>query len=281
MCLSADLHIKSLNFAYMNFFLLPFMGGFAGFPFEPVLLGIKVNIHLILEYLAFFAGFRYYIHLRKKSLDSISSNNRLSIIVGAIFGALIFSRFFAFLENPALNYSEGWLSILNNKTIMGGLFGGLIGVEIVKKIIGEKQSSGDLFVLPIILGIIIGRIGCFLSGTKEFTYGQVTNSLFGMDLGDGLLRHPLALYEIVFLILIFALIGHFKKEGYQLQSGTYFKFFMISYFSFRFALEFLKPNDFLFLGLSSIQYLCLLCLFYYKKTIRNGFAYAYKKLHLL
>lgn len=265
----------------MNCSFLSYFGGVLGLPFEPVLLGIKVNIHLIFEYLAFFIGFRYYIFLRKRSQDSISSNNRLSIIIGAIFGALFFSRFFALLENPILNYAEGWLSVLNNKTIMGGLFGGLLGVELAKKIIGEKQSSGDLFVLPIILGIIIGRIGCFLSGIREFTYGQVTNSFFGMDLGDGLLRHPLALYEIVFLILIFALIAHFKKEGYQLQSGTYFKFFMISYFSFRFALEFLKPNDFLFLGLSSIQYLCLLCLFYYQKTIRNRFAYAYKKLHLL
>ena len=55
---------------------------------------------------------------------------------------------------------------------MGGLFGGLLGVELAKKIIGEKQSSGDLFVFPIILGIFIGRIGCFLSGINEFTYGK-------------------------------------------------------------------------------------------------------------
>ena len=61
---------------------------------------------------------------------------------------------------------------------MGGLFGGLLGVELVKKMIGEKQSSGDLFTLPIILGIIIGRLGCFLTGIKEFTFGKETSFLF-------------------------------------------------------------------------------------------------------
>ena len=250
-------------------------------PFEPILFGIKINMHLILEYLAFFIAFRYYVFLRKKSSDSITSNNRLSIIIGAIFGALLFSRIFAFLEDPFLNYNQGWFGILNNKTIMGGLFGGLLGVELAKKIIGEKQSSGDLFTQPIILGIIIGRIGCFLSGIKEFTYGKETTSFFGMDLGDGLLRHPIALYEIAFLVFLFFSIHYSQKKTQHYPAGTYFKVFMITYFFFRFCVEFIKPNTFLFFGWSSIQYLCLLCFLYYNKTIRYFSAYAYKKLHLL
>lgn len=250
-------------------------------PFEPIIFGIKVNMHLVLEYLAFFVAFRYYVFLRKKSEDTISSNNRLSIIIGAIFGALFFSRFFAFLENPIIHYTQGWISILNNKTIMGGLFGGLLGVEIAKKIIGEKQSSGDLFTLPIIFGIIIGRIGCFLAGITEFTYGIKTLFFLGMDLGDGLLRHPIALYEIVFLVFLFLWIRHLQKPQIRFKNGTYFKIFMVSYFSFRFGIEFLKPNTFLIFGMSSIQYLCLICLLYYHKFIRKAIIYARKKLHLL
>lgn len=248
-------------------------------PFEPIVFGIKINIHLVLEYLAFFIAFRYYIYLRKRSDDTISSNNRLSIIIGAIFGALLFSRLFAFLENPNANYAQGWFFILNNKTIMGGLFGGLLGVELAKKIIGEKKSSGDLFTLPIIVGIIIGRIGCFLSGIKEFTYGKETASIFGMDLGDGLQRHPIALYEIAFLVFLFLIIKRLQKESYK--SGSLFKLYMLSYFGFRFLIEFLKPNTFLLFGLSSIQYLCLICFLYYAKTIQNAILYAFKKLHLL
>lgn len=250
-------------------------------PFEPVLFGIKLNVHLMLEYLAFFVAFRYYVLLRRKSNDSISSNNRLSIIIGAIFGALLFSRFVAFFENPILHYEQGWVSILNNKTIMGGLFGGLLGVELAKKIIGEKRSSGDLFTLPIIIGIIIGRFGCFLAGIKEFTFGKETSFFMGMDLGDDILRHPIALYEILFLIFLFGLVKRLQTNPDQFENGDYFKIFMIGYFSFRFFIEFLKPNSFFILGLSSIQILCLICLLYYQKTIRQAIVNAGKKLHLL
>ncbi len=236
-------------------------------PFEPILFGIKVNIHLILEYLAFIVGFRYYVFLRKRSTDEISSNNRLSIIIGATLGALIGSRIIGFLEYPFINFSENtWIELLNAKSIMGGLFGGLLGVEIAKKIIGEKRSSGDLFTFPIILGIFIGRIGCFLSGTNEFTYGIETKSILGMDLGDGVLRQPLALYELVFLVLLAIVLKQIQKKKI-LKSGGLFKWFMISYFGFRFLIEFLKPNEFFILGLSSVQILCVICLLYYYKTI--------------
>lgn len=250
-------------------------------PFEPILFGIKLNVHLILEYLAFFLAFRFYVLLRRRRSDTISSNNRLSIIIGAIFGALFLSRLVAFFENPPLHVEQGWLAILNNKTIMGGLFGGLLGVEWAKKIIGENQSSGDLFTLPIILGIGIGRLGCFLAGINEFIYGRETTAFSGMDLGDGLLRHPIALYEIVFLIALFLGIRWLQKQPDLFPSGTSFKIFMLLYFGFRFCIEFLKPNTFFLFGLSSIQILCLICYGYYYKTLLQGIAYAGKKLHLL
>jgi phosphatidylglycerol:prolipoprotein diacylglycerol transferase len=232
-------------------------------PFEPILFGYTVNIHLVLEYLAFFLAFRYYVFLRKKRKDYISSNNRLSIILGAAVGAFIGSRLVGVLENPIVTFSvKNIIQLLNVKTIMGGLFGGLLGVEIAKKIIGETKSSGDLFVLPIIAGIFIGRIGCFLSGINEFTYGVETKFFLGMDLGDGVLRHPIALYELMFLILLFISLKYLQKE-YVLQSGELFKFFMLAYFGFRFFIEFLKPNTFFMLGLSTIQILCVVCYVYY------------------
>lgn len=122
----------------------------------------------MLEYLAFFIAYRYYVFLRKRNTDVITSNNRLSIILGAALGALAGSRLVGFLENPLIEFTlNNAITLLNTKTIMGGLFGGLLGVELAKKIISEKHSSGDLFVFPIILGIFIGRVGCFLSGINE------------------------------------------------------------------------------------------------------------------
>ncbi|SFC97047.1 prolipoprotein diacylglyceryl transferase [Algibacter pectinivorans] len=236
-------------------------------PFEPQLFGYNINVHLVLEYLAFFIAFRYYVFLRRKSNDVISSNNRLSIILGAALGALIGSRLVGFLENPMIEFSqENVIQLLNTKTIMGGLFGGLLGVEFAKKRIGETESSGDLFTFPIILGIFIGRVGCFLSGINEFTYGKQTTTFLGMDLGDGLLRHPTSLYELLFLVVLFISLKHVQKTE-KLKNGDLFKWFMILYFSFRFFIEFLKPNVFYVFGLSIIQILCIICLLYYRNTI--------------
>lgn len=235
---------------------------------------------MILEYAAFFFAYRYYVYLRIQKQDSISDQNRLSIILGAAVGALIGSRVAGFLENPILTSQPMWFVLMNVKTIMGGLFGGLLGVEFVKKIIGEKSSSGDLFTLPIVVGIFIGRVGCFLSGVNEFTYGQASDFILAMDLGDGVMRHPLALYELFFLLFLFVVlrqVGNIKTA----QSGNVFKLFMVLYFSFRFFIEFLKPNEFFILGLSTIQWLCLICLIYYHKFLIRNLRYAYKKIHLL
>tara|TARA_R110002020_G_scaffold465756_1_gene687643 strand:- start:309728 stop:310381 length:654 start_codon:yes stop_codon:yes gene_type:complete len=209
------------------------------------------------------------VFLRKRNTDVITSNNRLSIILGAALGALVGSRLVGFLENPLIEFTlKNAITLLNTKTIMGGLFGGLLGVELAKKIINESQSSGDLFVFPIILGIFIGRVGCFLSGINEFTYGKVTTSAFGMDLGDGLLRHPTSLYELFFLIFLFIALKTVNNR-LQLKNGDLFKIFMLSYFGFRFCIEFLKPNVFYTFGLSSIQILCVICWLYYSKFIAS------------
>jgi len=244
-------------------------------PFEPSVFGLKVNIHLLFEYLAFFIAFQYYVRLRRFTNDLISNRNRISIILGAIAGALIGSRLIGFLENPMITFNTNTiLLLLNTKSIMGGLFGGLMGVEISKIIIKERHSSGDLFTFPIIVGILIGRIGCFLAGTNEFTYGNETDFFTGMNLGDGLSRHPTSLYEIIFLILLFIFLKNITFYT-QKESGLLFKVFMILYFGFRFLIEFIKPNVFYILGLSSIQWLCIICWIYYiptfKKIIKNAY----------
>ena len=249
-------------------------------PLIPRLFGVPINVHLILEYVAFFVAYQYYRFLRSKITDPISSSNRSSIILGAALGALVGSRVVAFFENPFWDLScISLLYLYNLKTIMGGLFGGLIGVELAKNFIGETNSSGDLFTLPIIAGILIGRVGCFLAGTNEFTYGNPTSFITGMDLGDGLQRHPLALYEIVFLIILFSIFQGLYNR-YKFVNGFLFKLFMLSYFGFRFLLEFFKPNMFFILGLSSIQWLCIICFVYYRKTLLV-LVRANQKLHLL
>ena len=238
------------------------------FPIEISLGDIQINLHLLSEVLAFFIGYRYYLWQKRNTIDPISDINRIWIFIGAAFGAFLFSRILGGLENPYKFFDKdtSWLYYYGNKTIVGGLLGGLIGVETIKKLIGETHSSGDLMAFPIILGLIIGRIGCFSMGIYEETYGTETQLLTGMNLGDGLKRHPVSLYEIVYLILVWVLLYQFKRIG-RFKEGYLFQFTLIAYLIFRFLLDFIKPGITHILGFTSIQLACLGGLVYYIKTI--------------
>ena len=234
------------------------------FPYHISIGHSSILLHTIMELLGYFAGFRYYLFLKKRKGDPISVDNRTWIFIGAIFGSLLGSRLLGGLENyPELLKSENWfMEFYYNKTILGGLLGGLWAVEITKKIIGEKRSSGDLFVYPLLLAMIIGRIGCFSMGVYEETYGISTTLPWGMHLGDHYLRHPVALYEIIFLAVLWLCLALIEKKR-KLESGMLFKIFMISYLIFRFLLDFIKPHYTWSFGLSSIQIACLIGLLYY------------------
>ncbi|WP_291912095.1 prolipoprotein diacylglyceryl transferase [Chitinophaga sp. CB10] len=238
------------------------------FPVFVNLLKLHLPLHAVTETLGMFIGFRYFLYLRRKQGDTVPQGNRIWAIIGAIFGALFGSRILGALENPPalLNTDNIIFFIYQHKTIVGGLLGGLIGVELTKKMIGEKHSTGDLFVYPLILAIIIGRIGCFSMGVYEETYGIPTTLPWGMYLGDAYPRHPVALYEIVFLVALWVALAAISSR-YRLVSGGRFKLFMIAYLLFRFLLDFIKPGFRFSFGLGSIQIACLLGLLYYAPTI--------------
>ncbi len=238
------------------------------YPLEIGYGNFTISAHLLFESLAFFIGFRYFLYLRKRQTDKISEPNRVWILIGAAFGSFFFSRLIGALENPILflHTQHPFLYFYANKTIIGGLLGGLLAVEIVKKIIHEKSSSGDLFTYPLILAMAIGRFGCLTSGVYEETYGVVTRSFLGMNLGDGLLRHPVALYEIVFLAAL-ALLLQRLESARPLREGYRFQLFMVAYLLFRLMIDFIKPGYKYFYGLGTIQICCIFGLLYYYKII--------------
>ncbi len=228
----------------------------------------SLPLHAVMETAGFFIGFRYFLYLRKKQGDTIESGKRTWILIAAIFGALIGSRLVGSLERPYELFitKNIWEYIYSNKTVLGGFLGGLFAVELVKKILKEKHSSGDLFTYPMILALIIGRMGCFSMGVYEETYGIPTTLFTGMNLGDGLMRHPVSLYEVFFLILLWIVLLQVEKK-YTLAEGGRFKLFMIGYILFRFLVDFIKPSYPVIFGLSTIQLTAVIGLVYYYRYI--------------
>jgi len=154
---------------------------------------------------------------------------------------------------------------MGNKTIVGGFLGGLIGVELTKKKIGVTVSSGDLMVYPLIVAMIIGRIGCFLAGLEDGTYGIPSNLPWAINFGDGIRRHPTNLYEILFWVLLWAALNNYEHYR-KFTDGSRFKILMGGYLIFRLFIEFIKPDYFFSFGLSVIQLVCIAGLLYYYKV---------------
>jgi phosphatidylglycerol---prolipoprotein diacylglyceryl transferase len=238
------------------------------FPWQIPIGSMSIPVHAIFEAAGFFVGFRYFLYLRKKRLDLITDGNRTWILIGAIFGALVGSRLVGGLENiTELHQSSNkLLYFYQNKTVVGGFLGGLGGVELTKYFIGEKKASGDLFTYPMILALIVGRIGCFSMGIYEDTYGIPTQLPLGMNLGDGIIRHPVTLYEIGFLFALWIILKRIAAKQ-TLVEGAQFKVFMISYLVFRFFLDFIKPHHTFSVGLSTIQVACFAGLLWYYRYL--------------
>ena len=219
---------------------------------------ITIAIHQITEVLAYFLGFQLYRWMKKRQpQDSYTTWQRVQLVIAAAGGAMFGSFVIGTLDQPAIIIpTANGIQIAIGKTIVGGLIGGWISIEIIKKYLGYTKSSGDLFTFPIIFGMGIGRIGCWLQGIEDGTYGIETTFFMGMNLGDGLLRHPTALYEIFFLST-FGLLLHRLKH--RLPDGGVFLTFMMGYMSWRVGIDFIKPGSPLGpLGLTLIQLSALL-----------------------
>lgn len=221
-----------------------------------------IHPHLLFEAVGYAVAFGLFLWIRKKHGDAIDAPFRWTVIAAAFVGGALGSKILYWAEDPAATIAR-WrdpIYLLGGKTIIGGLIGGWITVELMKKYVGIGRSTGDLFAVPLAAGIAIGRIGCFLTGLSDKTYGTPTTLPWGVDFGDGARRHPTQLYEAVFLILLAVVLYRLLRdaEASWRRSGDLFKIFVISYLGLRFVLDFWKPADpAIFLGMSSLQFASL------------------------
>jgi phosphatidylglycerol:prolipoprotein diacylglycerol transferase len=231
---------------------------FVTFPVYLRVGSLRIHPHIFFESLAYVIGFTLFLFLRWRRGDPVSDDFRWWVIAAAVTGAALGCRLLGWLEAPTLN------AIMSGKTIVGGLAGGLVAVELVKKRLGVMSATGDLFAIPLAAGIAIGRIGCFLTGLADQTYGSPTSLPWGVDFGDGVARHPTQLYEMAFLAVLVLILFKFSRRPHD--QGDVFKVFMIGYMGWRLLVDFIKPAQRVF-GVSPIQIVCLLILIYYFRDV--------------
>jgi len=212
--------------------------------------------HLLFDILAYFVAIALAVYFRRRGAARFPSPVPAGLNVpyyflltnGVIIGSVLFGTLNVILSGhgPAIG-----------KSILGAIVGGIITIEIFKKVKSIHGSTGAALVPGLALGIFVGRWGCFLAGLTDLTHGVPSGALPGYDFGDGVPRHPVQLYEG------FAMLGFFFVASAGLLRGSEawwrrgFYYFAIFYGVQRFAWEFLKPYAELFAGLNVFHLVCL------------------------
>ncbi|HEY3414259.1 MAG TPA: prolipoprotein diacylglyceryl transferase family protein [Armatimonadota bacterium] len=219
--------------------------------------GLAVPSYETFVLLAIVAGFiAYWLAARKQpELGDRSAYLIMAALVGGVFGAKAPVWVMHYCEVAAAHSPLAWLS---GRTIVGGLIGGTAAVALTRPWLGMRERSGNLFAVGMALALAVGRIGCLLRGC---CYGVPTSLPWGLDLGDGIRRHPTQLYESLFAFGLFAWLVRASRR--HPSPGAMFRTFMLAYFSFRFAVEFLRFEPRTVAGLTLAQIVSIGVVGYY------------------
>lgn len=190
-------------------------------------------------------------------------------IIGSKLGVISIEEW-----NAALHH--GNLPATVEKSFLGGILGGLLGVFFILRLLKLRLSVSDAFAFALPIGLIIGRIGCFLGGCCFGTTTSVpwavtypaNSHAYNIHLAKGLIDpsastslpvHPTQLYEIVFSLVIVLILLICRKR--LKREGSIFCLFIVFYCGFRFFEEFVREGGSVVLGLKHVQWgLLLLCL---------------------
>ncbi len=191
---------------------------------------------------------------RRQQKLGLTLPQRTAIGLGAFCGGMIGSKIpFALTDSQGPFCAQAWIG--DGKTVLFGLAGGYLGVELAKAVAGVQAKTGDSFAVPVAVAIGIGRLACLVAGC---CYGVPTAMPWGVDFGDGIRRHPTQFYEMIFhftAALILLLL-----ERRNLFPTQRFKLYLLAYCLYRFLSEFLRPEIRLALNLTAYQWgTILLC----------------------
>lgn len=191
--------------------------------------------------------------------DKVRGDKAYLIVLSALLFGIIGSKILVIIENITVlihDISKIRYFLFTGKSIVGGLIGGYVGVRLAKSILKIPHiRTGNRITPAIALGMSIGRIGCFLTGC---CYGIKTNLPIGVDFGDGVLRIPTQIIEMIFCFILFLYFFYQQKTNKDLIPGILFQKFVLYYFIFRFFIEFIRGTEKNILFFSIYQVISLL-----------------------
>lgn len=179
----------------------------------------------------------------------------LLVYVAALIGAFLGAKLAYLLAEGWRDFgqSDVWLRLATGKSILGALPGGYAGVELAKRWVGYRGVTGDWFAIIAPVGIILGRIGCWLHGC---CLGRAWEpAWFTVRDVSGIWRWPSVPVEIVFNLAM--LVSFFVLRHQRRLTGQHFHLYLVAYGLFRFAHEFLRDTPRVIGPLSGYQLIAL------------------------
>lgn len=205
----------------------------------------------------------------------------LVAVAGALVGGAIGMRLSGWAQHVDVtanaNLAQAWE--FGSKSILGGLAGAYVGVLVAKRIGGYRGKTGDLFAPAVALGMAIGRIGCYLTEAP----GRPTTLPWGIHAPattpecpgclTGQAMHPSFLYEIAFQLAAFGVLWWLRPR--ISRPGELFVLYIAAYAVFRFAVEFVRANDTVWLNLTRPQWFLLVTLPIIGVRVWYGYRHGY------
>jgi len=132
----------------------------------------------------------------------------------------------------------------------GGFFGGALGAWICLK---NRKTDPQPYLEALLFGLVpawaVARLGCTIAFDHP---GRTTDFILGMADMEGVVRHNLGFYEMLWTIVLALLLYGFKN--YRPFPGFSFTLIFLSYSIVRFYLDSLRVEDRLYWGLTPGQY---------------------------
>src|SRR3989344_4724407 len=183
-------------------------------------------------------------YLAKRKKISLAKDDISDFLVYVIIGTILGARLVYVLVYNFPFYLQKPYEII--AIWHGGLsfHGGLIGAAIAGYYFCKKKkisfyTLADIAVIPLALGLALGRLGNFTNGEL---YGRITNLPWGVKFQDAEgFRHPSQIYEALKNLIIFFTLWIIKDK--TLPKGFMFWLFVVMYSALRFMVEFFRQPD--------------------------------------
>jgi phosphatidylglycerol:prolipoprotein diacylglycerol transferase len=222
----------------------------------------------------------FWMWLQVKKGAQITLDTVLSMALVGIPSGIIFARLLHVIDDiviaslhPELTASGQVINYLQHPgliiggaglTIYGAILGAALGIWVYCKITKTKMGYiVDLMAPGIIIAQAIGRVGCLLNGC---CYGTPTTLPWGLVYTDpqsfgfngGIPTHPTVVYEIIYCIIVFAVLMMLRKK--LKPDGSLFALYLALYAAWRLGIDFLRGGTPFLFGLHQAQVISIIVL---------------------